>query len=808
MSLRAMPVSAMEARIGAPQPYTAPPQGSLWSWETWISLGLVLLGFMAVTASIEQADWVPEMPSLTPASMLGLSIGFVIARLRGPGALWLLVALPLGAASTALQAMYAIQLSDPALGDGFYARADELVLRLQDWLMVLVTGDVSTDPIPFILIMVMLSWSMAFAASWAVFRLRNGWLAVVPGGVALLTNISYLPGQPSFAFIVYLFAGVLLVTRMHTVRADVRWRAEHVTRPPLLTLEVLNFATWAALALIVVAWSIPTANNFGPIADVWQQATVPVTDRLERVGRAFFGIDAKRVDLVHKFGDMLPLQGGVRLSGEQLMSVEAPPDVVYLRAAVYDEYTGRGWRVTGTTSVPLPGTSVEAASFGTPQTRAQFRRPFVATVQLKSASANRRLMVPGEPLAASVDASLVVGPDHADVIGLAPAERLRATGAYEAVGTVSGATASTLGKAPAEYPEWVIARYLQLPATLPAGVRELADSITHEASSPYLKARRIEQHLRTQYVFDLTAPDPPPRADAVGTFLLDNKRGYFDQYASAMVVMLRANGVPARLAVGFAMDPRDLDATTKAYVVSDRAAWAWPEVYISGLGWVDFNPTPTRPLIQRAQDDSEFQAAEDAALAGVAEETLSLLDDFEVDPFAGSAPATRLGDSGADILGRVAAIFATLATLLVASGIAAIVGGIGVRVWWEYRFRGMPADVARWSKLLDLAIWADVGPLSTRTPLEAARELRASTGVDADLVAIARTYTRRRYGRPMEPVANEDDLTPRAELDPPAPDLDGAYLATRNRLLRMTVARALPSRRAAQPSQSTIAIRS
>ena len=82
-----------------------------------------------------------------------------------------------------------------------------------------------------------------------------------------------------------------------------------------------------------------------------------------------------------------------------------------------------------------------------------------------------------------------------------------------------------------------------------------ADSLTRDAATPYLKARRIEQHLRTQYQFDLEAPDAPPRADGVGNFLLNSKRGYFDQYASAMVVMLRASGVPARMAVGFVLDP-------------------------------------------------------------------------------------------------------------------------------------------------------------------------------------------------------------------------------------------------------------
>jgi hypothetical protein len=805
VSLRALP-NALEGRVGPPQPYEVLPHGSLRSWETWISLGLVLIAFMAVTTSIEQADWVPEMPSLTRVSFLGLGMGFGLARVRGPAIGLLLLALPLGAATTVVQSMYAMRLSDPSLGTGFSARWDELLLRLQDWVTALTSGDVSTDPIPFILLMVLLSWTMAFTAAWAVFRARNGWLAVVPAGVVLLTNISYLPGQPAFAFIVYLFAGVLLVTRMHAVRADARWRSERTAHPPLLSLEVLNFATWSALALIVIAWTVPTANDWGPVAGVWREATAPVSARLERVGRVFFGIDSKRVDMVHKFGDVLPLQGRVQLSGVPLVTVEAPPDVTYLRAAVYDEYTGRGWRATSTTALPLPGTSVDAAAFGTPLTRAQFRRPFQATVQLESSATDRRLLAPGEPLAASVDADLLVGPDHGDITGMSPARRLREDGSYEVVGAVSGATSATLVKAPAEYPQWVVDRYLQLPATLPVDVRDLALSLTRDTPSPYLKARRIEQHLRTQYQFDLAAPDPPPRADAVGTFLLDTRRGYFDQYASAMVVMLRASGVPARLAVGFVLDPRDLDATTKTYTVSDRAAWSWPEVYLGGLGWVDFNPTPTRPLIVRAQDDSEFATPEEAALAGDAEAELSLLNDFEVDPYSGAPPTIRLADPDSGVLSWLASIFATIATLFVVAGLAAIAGGVGLRLWWEYRFRKLPADVARWSKLLDLAGWAGVGPLSTRTPLEAARELRASAGLDTDLTTIARAYTRARYGRPEEPT-EDDGSTQGEERDPRAPDLDGAYVAARNRLLRITAARALPHRRASRPGPSTIAIR-
>ncbi|MFN8639630.1 MAG: transglutaminaseTgpA domain-containing protein [Dehalococcoidia bacterium] len=799
------PSNVLEGRVGPPVPAVVQPHGSLRSWETWVSLGLIGIAFLAVSSSIEQADWVGEMPSLSSTAMIGLLAGFFLSRVRWPGVFLLAMAAPLGVATALWQTLGAMRLSDPSLGTDLAARWSELLLRLSDWYTALLGGDVSTDPVPFIILVVLLSWAMAFGAAWAIFRLRNGWLAVIPGGFALLTNISYLPGQPSVAFVVYLFAGILLVTRMHAIRADAVWQRDHTARPPLLTLEVLNFATWAGLVLIVVAWSVPTANNWGPIAEVWQRATAPLSDRIERVGRVFFGIDAKRGDLAHKFGEVMPLQGRIRLSNEPLLSVEAPPEVAYLRAATYDEYTGRAWRQSANQQIPFPPASIDAASFGTAQTRASFRKPFVATVELKSTSMNRHLAVPGDPIASDVESNLVVGTDPNDVVGMTPAVRLADGTTYHTVGTLSAATPATLAKAPEVYPQWVVDRYLQLPPSLPAGVREMAASLTRDVNSPYLRARRIEQQLRTQYLFDLNTPDPPPRADAVGSFLLDTRTGYFDQYASAMVVLLRASGVPARLAVGFALDPRAQDPTTKSYTLADRDAWAWPEAYFGGLGWVEFNPTPTRPLVTRAQDDSQFATTPADAAEPTGDTEFGLLSDFEVDPTGGAA-VRSIQDSGANtLLAGAVAIFATLASLVVVLALMLVVAAVGVRLLWEWRYRGLSPVVSRWAKLQDLAAWAGVSPLSTRTPLEAAREIRGAAHLDLSLDGLAIAYNRERYGGRLPSPAAPTESTQSEPAAREDAQQQAAYLAARGRLLRLAARRLLPRRGGGRPLPSAIA---
>ncbi len=274
-----------------------------------------------------------------------------------------------------------------------------------------------------------------------------------------------------------------------------------------------------------------------------------------------------------------------------------------------------------------------------------------------------------------------------------------------------------------------------------------------------------------------------------------------------MVVLLRASGVPARMAVGFALDPRSQDPTTKSYTLSDRDAWAWPEAYFSGLGWVEFNPTPTRPLVTRAQDDSQFAAAPTDEVAPTDDGEFGQLSDFEVDPTGGAAVRSGEDNASSTLLEGAISVVATLASLVVVLALLLIVGAVGVRLLWEWRYRGLSPVVARWAKLQDLAGWAGVSPPSTRTPLEAAREIRAATRLGLSLDDLARSYNRERYGGRF-PWAAESSTALPSELDERAEaQQQAAYLATRGRLIRLALRRLLPRRGDGRPLPSAIAIR-
>jgi hypothetical protein len=140
-----------------------------------------------------------------------------------------------------------------------------------------------------------------------------------------------------------------------------------------------------------------------------------------------------------------------------------------------------------------------------------------------------------------------------------------------------------------DYSNSVRNQYLQLPE-LSHQVTELARRVTTAAATPYEKTVAIQQHLINGYRYSLdTGTEVSNRP--IEDFLFTRKTGYCEHYATAMVLMLRSLGVPARLVTGFlATEWNDFG---QYYTVRQRDAHAWVEVYYPNSGWVTMDPTPT-----------------------------------------------------------------------------------------------------------------------------------------------------------------------------------------------------------------------
>ncbi len=120
-----------------------------------------------------------------------------------------------------------------------------------------------------------------------------------------------------------------------------------------------------------------------------------------------------------------------------------------------------------------------------------------------------------------------------------------------------------------------------------AGAYALARRLGAGAWAPYEVARRIERFLRRHYTY---TEQPPLRPYPLEAFLVSDRSGYCQQFSGAMTLLLRMNGIAARVAAGFS--PGVADPLTHHYRVRALDAHAWVEVYFGGIGWVPFDPTP------------------------------------------------------------------------------------------------------------------------------------------------------------------------------------------------------------------------
>jgi hypothetical protein len=140
------------------------------------------------------------------------------------------------------------------------------------------------------------------------------------------------------------------------------------------------------------------------------------------------------------------------------------------------------------------------------------------------------------------------------------------------------------------YYESIQQKYLQLPESLPQDVNNQALEITSGIDSPYLKAVAIETWLSENCIYTLEPGDPPKDRDFVSYFL-ETREGYCVYFSTAMAVLARANGLPARYVTGFALHRSPTDRDSSHFVATNASAHAWCEIYFKGIGWVRFDPS-------------------------------------------------------------------------------------------------------------------------------------------------------------------------------------------------------------------------
>jgi len=149
-------------------------------------------------------------------------------------------------------------------------------------------------------------------------------------------------------------------------------------------------------------------------------------------------------------------------------------------------------------------------------------------------------------------------------------------------------------------------RYLTVPRHIQQDIYDIAARAAEGAATPYEKALGIQRYLQTHYAYTLDVKTPPEGVDFAAWFLIGEKQGYCTYFATAMTLLCRIAGVPARYVTGYLAVPDDNGVA----VVTGENAHAWTEVYLNGFGWLDFDATPRRDN-RRGSDSGESPSGPD-----------------------------------------------------------------------------------------------------------------------------------------------------------------------------------------------------
>ena len=285
--------------------------------------------------------------------------------------------------------------------------------------------------------------------------------------------------------------------------------------------------------------------------------------------------------------------GSVKQDPQIVMRVELPDqpaagkDRLYMRGLAYDQYNGRSWNRNGTRRRPLSlvadGTFLAHTAGGHPSVG--LSRTIRQDILLETLDT---AVLFAAPFAEFVDGEFpTVQADAMSGLHLPfpPSSRIR----YSVISQISQLTPDEQTASVLAYPDSIRSHYLQVPVGSQQ-VAELAHRVIQEVATPFGQTLAIQQHLLENYRYSLEA-DTATLSHPLEEFLFTRKTGYCEHYATAMVVMLRTVGIPARLVTGFLAT--EWNEYGGYFTVRQRDAHAWVEVYFPHSGWITMDPTPS-----------------------------------------------------------------------------------------------------------------------------------------------------------------------------------------------------------------------
>lgn len=578
--------------------------------EGWLPLILLTMAVYSVVYSVTTAIVIEHSNILMITTALGLLCGLLVAKSRS---------FPQGALHVGACVLgYWLAL----LATSLLAYRVSVLNILASLRLVIASGfafaSTQESTMVFLFYLAFLCFFLGYFGSWLIYRAHLPWLVAMVYIAIMIVNLNYV-SKRDLTFLMVLLVGslLLLIARVQLTNQLLQWKNEGLytdkTWLHSLTSRVLRVSAIFALLILPLSWLLPIAGEpasgvafWNSLDNTWINLTHGNLPTLSNPGSLFSPYNPP----ANFFGDQLTITGSVNLPNGSVLSylTRSGSQGQYLEGFTFDTFDGHTWtaRVAAASQsyqaqarLPLDNAT---ATYHTLTTAITIIQPPEGTKHFIFAPAQ-----PGSftvPVTVFTDSSGAITSAWTQTTALHPNERYQVTSEVVAAPPAGLARVSFFKDDPQNWTADTNYRtlqqyYLQTPPRLSPEVRGTALRWTDGAHDVYSAVLALQEHLRNpaDFVYAVSNPPVPQDIDAV-TWLLHSRRGYCTYYATAMTVMARLLGIPARMVNGFSQG--HYDASQKAWVVNGSDAHSWVQVYFPGTGWVNFDPTPGFSFNQQA----------------------------------------------------------------------------------------------------------------------------------------------------------------------------------------------------------------
>jgi transglutaminase-like putative cysteine protease len=723
----------------SPQSNQTPPHPSVWhkialqpeeGWATFIFLGFVI--YSAVW-SIQVVVWVKGLEILTWTTALGLGLGFVASKQNRLQPLLL----------HALMMMVGIFFAFWMTAVASHATLVALWSHFTTWLAKAVTPNADTnDDVMFLLFLAVLSFILAYVSIWLVVRTRRPWLVILATSIVLLINLSYAPDGNLIYLTIFLLAGLLLLVRFNLSESFRQWKRRSLRYTADLGWDFMVAGMVFSVGLLVFGWILPEAGPNQSLADAWSAVSNPWVSAQQLWARLFQVSGGPSSGAY--FSNQLLLTGSVDLPNQVILTYTTNDTGPYLIAVTQDYFDGHTWSSTGNTN----------RTFDARQNLTVNKSTYVQVTQNihlvnpPGGSPNQFIFGMADPLSFSVPVGITQ--DSSGATSWYGREPLVGGENYTVTSAISTVDENALRQVPLPqdaqggsdffYPADLLAHYTQVPSDLQNDrqVQALARQWTSGQATMYGMAQAIENNLRSSYSYSLHNDNPPGNEDAVAWFLTQSKKGFCTFFASAMVMLARILGMPARVASGYTAGAYDNNGH---YVVRGVDAHTWAQIYFAQYGWINFEPTEGFPSVVRpvpsVTPSVTPTTGQDTTPVGSPTKPKGGLEG----PQGGSGSNPLQSQQNELQVRLLLGAGGTLAVLVLLFGATSL--------WWRRLFRGLSPVAQTFGRVTLLAGWAGMKPRRTQTPYEYIGELEEHLPVQAgSLHRLGELYVEERWGAP------------------------------------------------------------